>query len=330
MPRVCRFRFSLRQVAILLTLACLTCGMVKAYVEVREQRRVAEHVQEVLEGPNRSLLISYSTVGHRAFELTSYDDQGRLVAELVRVLNEPKSRLPHRDEAIRALRKLSNRPGTLEGMIALLDAQHMKSFQRTIIRELAHVKRGQPLVVERLLELANHPHDSTRYSAYKSLEEIASRHPELEAPIATALIGALQDPFEAIRQRAASALGQLRLRETSLAVTAALDDPSNGVRVGAARSLWKITGDDDALVRVTSEVLLDDDADPEVAQQAIRSLTGIADIPAETIAVLHEHAAAAALVPRAERGSMTYRLGAAAKSVLKANGLDKNSVAMRK
>jgi hypothetical protein len=144
MPRVCRFRFSLRQVAILLTLACLTCGMVKAYVEVREQRRVAEHVQEVLEGPNRSLLISYSTVGHRAFELTSYDDQGRLVAELVRVLNEPKSRLPHRDEAIRALRKLSNRPGTLEGMIALLDANRWSSNDFSNSRTTLMIPRGTP------------------------------------------------------------------------------------------------------------------------------------------------------------------------------------------
>jgi hypothetical protein len=199
MPRLRRLRFSLRQGIILVTLACVACAGLNEYVQ---RRRVADHVRSVLEASNsRSLLVMTSTVGRKASDLVAYDDHSRLVAELFGVLNDPECRLPHRREVIRALRKLSDRPGVAGEMLKLLDAPPLADFRNTIFVELSWVKRDLALVVARLRELAHDPHDETRWGPARVLEQIAARHPEFSDVAAAPLVAGLRGNVQVASQR---------------------------------------------------------------------------------------------------------------------------------
>lgn len=318
------FRFSLRQMTILVTLVCIVCA---GWNEFMHRRRAREHVRDVLERPHppSRILYTFSTVGQRASELISYDDHARLVAELLSLLNDPTWRSDNRGEAVRALSKLSEAPGVVEEMLALVDLPHLGTVQLTVISELRNVKREHQLVIKRLMELRHSNRERVRQNAYHSLEAIAYRHRDFAEAISAVLIEALQDPSESIRSRAAATLGGLPHPDLADALRTALDDKSDLVRLGAARSLRKVTGEDDLLVRIASDILWDEEAAFEAKQQAIDALRNVDDIPQETIDVLCNYAPATTEpVPFSQRRSMSYRLGRAARRLLSQKGVDHN------
>jgi HEAT repeat protein len=332
MPRPHRFRFSMRQGAILVTLACVACAAVIEYIDYRERQRVAEFVKRALE-PRRyastETLTGHSRSdwgGRRPRELLRYDDRQRLVAELLRLLHDPHWQSDHRGEAVRALAMLSEMPGVVEEMLALIDRPHLRTIQLTAIYELRNVKREHQLVIDRLLELRRSDRERVRQNAYSALEAIAYRHREFADAISAVLIEALDDPSEQIRYRAAGTLGGLPRPELAAALTAALDDESDLVRLGAARSLRSISGDSELLMRVASEVLLSGVAFAEAKRQAVSALREFDEIPPATVDALRDYAAAAAdAVPFPRRASESFHLGMDARRLLWQKGLDETA-----
>jgi hypothetical protein len=328
MPPFGRLSYSLRQGLILMTLICVACATVNSYIDYRERQRAAEFVNRALKSrhyASTKTITTESTIGREARSLVRYDDRPRLVAELVRLLNDPKWQSDNRSEAVRALGMLTEMPGVVESMLALLDLQHLGTTELTVISELRHVKRYHMLVIARLLEMTRSDRDRVRQNAYCSLEAIAYRHREFADAISAVLIGALDDSSELIRSRAAGTLGGLPHPDLADALADALDDESDLVRLGAARSLRKVTGDEDLLVRIAGEVLLDDEAAFEAKQQAIGALRDIDEIPTETVDALRDYAVAATdSVPFSQRSSMQFHLGVAARRLLWQKGIEKN------
>lgn len=89
--------------------------------------------------------------------------------------------------------------------------------------------------------------------------------------VARALVGRLRDPSDEIRQTAARALGNLRVREASEPLAAALRDEAPGVRLEAVASFGKI-GDPRGLEPLAGVL-----NDPELRASAIWALGAIGD-----------------------------------------------------
>jgi HEAT repeat protein len=176
-----------------------------------------------------------------------------------------------------------------------------------------------PQIAERLLGFTRHELPGVRWTACYHLGRMAQQHPELKPQITPAMIAAMTDENERNRSDAAARIGWMGLQEGAAGLLPFLADKSYKVRLAAAKSLWQITDNPEAIHSAAIEILAAADDDFEAKREAALALREVAPLPLDVILSLRGYAAYQGRPPFHNNGAelQRFQLAEAARAILK-------------
>jgi hypothetical protein len=271
--------------------------------------------------------VSYSFTDVKGVDLTRIDDRAGVVAELLRILNDPHAPTNWKYLALGALGRIVDSPGVADGLIALLKSRPADIDEGQIFDALEQAKQDLPRIVDVIAPYTSHELGGFRRIAYGALARLAYVNPQLRERVAPVLIAGLHDPDDLVRSRLVRLVNNVVNDTTSEAAAVAelktlTADPHPDISIWAAQALWKITGDSTRLIPMATALLMANDDDYEAKGMAAYVLDGVPSLPPATLDALRRFASFKRTQghPNHIEGSRA-QLAYAAQKILKAHGI---------
>lgn len=263
--------------------------------------------------PRRGVTWSHADV--QAAQLQSHADRDEVVSELFRILNDDQSPQSWKVPALQALCGMTDSDGVIDGLFELMEKPHLRMSRSRIVNWLQNAQTQIDDVIDMLILICESDDNDLRSSALSALGRLVDKHPDKKEQLIPVLIRGLTDRDQRLRADTAATLGRIEAKGTEAALAELLDDPNVRAQIWAAWAIWRITGDSEDLIDVSTRCMAHDDF--ETRKWAAWVLQEVEVIPAKAIEQLKRLAEFKDTPPfRGHNEVMQYQASSIARRIL--------------